>query len=72
MSTITREEIQALQNMANHACPGAVVYQKQETDKRKKIPLFFASIGKETTPCFRYAQLNCYLMGYAKGKAVSA
>lgn len=58
-------EIEALQNAANNI--GLTIHPYWREDKRKTIPLYFASRGMETvSPVLPYKELNAFLLGWIK------
>lgn len=63
------KEIHALQNMANASGAGLVIHERQPTDKRRRLGRYFAQLGNITmSPVLPYAEMNCWLMGFAKAK----
>ncbi len=64
--------IDALQNMANHANPCIKIHPKPNEDRRKTVPKYFANIDNNSiSPVLDYDCMNCFLLGFAKGKNFS-
>ena len=61
--------LNTLQNMADYCQAGIVVHKFIETDGRRTVPKFWAQIAHHTiSPVMSYHELNCFLMGFSKGK----
>lgn len=63
----TEQQIQALQNMANHAGHGLTVHLNLFQDKRRTVQKYFATIDScSISPVLDYERMNCFLMGFAR------
>lgn len=67
-----QQQREALENALSYfGLKNVILYEKQYSDKRKKVSKFFLQQGVETiSPVLDYENMNCFIMGMGAYKRI--